>query len=364
MTMDIEKLRRLAMRPLVGEKAGLSKALSKIKFVQYDPIRKPLPAQDLILLQRVKNYKPGDLEAHYPKSKFEEDYLHVYGLLSKSFVSLLHPRPDRKKVGSVYTPKGLASDVLNFVRDQGMAVAKDVANVLGRVQITNDWGGKSSATTRALEELHYHGFIRVLKRNNGNKIYAPTDIVNHEHSPEERLRVLTLLIVELLSPVLEAGLRRAIGQLCAASGGLSGRNTVIKELVKAGKIESYAVEGMNYYVLVGTSLKEIENAENKVCFLAPFDPVVWDRDRFAHLWDWEYRFEAYIPPRRRRFGYYALPMFWQNRAIGWVNITKQKDNALDIDREFITKTKYGRDFERAYEHEVNRFESILSEYKK
>ncbi|EWS60580.1 hypothetical protein Y695_04569 [Hydrogenophaga sp. T4] len=51
--------------------------------------------------------------------------------------------------------------------------------------------------------------------------------------------------------------------------------------------------------------------------LAPFDPVVWDRDRFERLWDWAYRFEAYTPPAKRVRGYYAMPLLWRDQVIGW-----------------------------------------------
>ena len=47
--------------------------------------------------------------------------------------------------------------------------------------------------------------------------------------------------------------------------------------------------------------------DNKVRFLVPFDPVVHDRYRFARLWDWEYRFEAYMPAPKRELGDHALP---------------------------------------------------------
>ncbi len=57
----------------------------------------------------------------------------------------------------------------------------------------------------------------------------------------------------------------------------------------------------------------------RVRFLAPFDPVVWDRRRFEHLWGWPYRFEAYTPSAKRIRGYYAMPLLWCDRVIGWAN---------------------------------------------
>jgi uncharacterized protein len=52
----------------------------------------------------------------------------------------------------------------------------------------------------------------------------------------------------------------------------------------------------------------------------PFDPVVWDRRRFELLWGWSYRFEAYVPAPKRVRGYYALPLLWRDRVIGWGNL--------------------------------------------
>jgi uncharacterized protein len=58
-----------------------------------------------------------------------------------------------------------------------------------------------------------------------------------------------------------------------------------------------------------------------VRLLAPFDPIVWDRRRFEMLWGWPYRFEAYTPVSKRKLGYYALPLLWRDRIVGWGNVS-------------------------------------------
>jgi len=60
--------------------------------------------------------------------------------------------------------------------------------------------------------------------------------------------------------------------------------------------------------------------DDEVRLVTPFDPIVWDRRRFTMFWDWEYRFEAYTPPPKRKLGYYALPLLWKDRVIGWGNL--------------------------------------------
>jgi uncharacterized protein YcaQ len=53
-----------------------------------------------------------------------------------------------------------------------------------------------------------------------------------------------------------------------------------------------------------------------VAFLAPLDPLVWDRELLRSLWDFDYLWEVYVPARKRRWGYYVLPLLWGDRFIG------------------------------------------------
>jgi hypothetical protein len=58
-----------AVRPSGGrcrEARTLAATLAEIEFVQADPIQAPASAQDLILRQRVRGYRVGDLDRHYP----------------------------------------------------------------------------------------------------------------------------------------------------------------------------------------------------------------------------------------------------------------------------------------------------------
>jgi uncharacterized protein len=95
-----------------------------------------------------------------------------------------------------------------------------------------------------------------------------------------------------------------------------------------------------------------------VRFLAPFDPIVWDRERFEQLWGWAYRFEAYTPPARRVRGYYAMPLLWRDDVIGWVNLTI-RDGELDVDAGFAHKRPRSRAFSTQLDAEVERVRSFL-----
>ena len=93
--------------------------------------------------------------------------------------------------------------------------------------------------------------------------------------------------------------------------------------------------------------------------LAPFDPIVWERRRFEHLWGWDYRFEAYTRPEQRRFGYYAMPLLRGYDIIGWANISL-KEGRLDADIGFVGARPRDAAFRRGLDAELAAMESFLT----
>jgi uncharacterized protein len=92
--------------------------------------------------------------------------------------------------------------------------------------------------------------------------------------------------------------------------------------------------------------------------LTPFDPVVHDRARFELLWDWIYRFEAYTPAPKRKLGYYAMPLLWQDRVIGWGNLSV-RNGELKSELGYVGSPPRDRAFKRELEAELDRMRTFL-----
>ena len=351
MSGALARLRARARATALFPACGLGEAMARMGFVQADPIRAPARAQDLILRHRVKGYRAGDLDRAYARLGLEEDFLYAYGFMPGPVRALLHPRPG--PAGAVYAPEGLAAAVLAAVRRGGIVHPRDLEAEFGRDRTVNGWGGFSKATTQALDALRHHGLVRVAGRRDGIRVYEAAEAVAGPVAG--RAEALVLLVAGLLAPVSPVGLGGALGLMVRRNPGLGAPGPVVAGLVRSGALESTVVEGETYLWPAGGAAGE---PRRDVRLLAPFDPLVWDRRRFLHLWGWEYRFEAYTPPARRRLGYYAMPLLWGDAVIGWANVRVAGGRAV-VEPGFACRAPRAAAFWRALEAEVARFERFM-----
>ncbi len=299
----------------------LADAVNRLGFVQADPIRAPARAQDLILRHRVSGYRAGDLERGFARLGLEEDFLYAYGFMPGDNRRLLHPRPDPEGEAGAHRPVGLAAEVLAFVQAHGPTHPRDLEARFGRDRAVNGWGGFSKATTRALESLHHYGLLRVARRRDGIRIYDVAPAPPPAAEAVGRARQLVMLVARILAPVSAVSLRGALSLMARRNPGLGPLAPVVTAALKTGELEREETDGETYLWPARDGGWRHRPAPRDVRLLAPFDPVVWDRRRFEHLWGWAYRFEAYTPPPLRAFGYYAMPLLWGDEVIGWVNVT-------------------------------------------
>jgi len=344
MSNAIQELRARAIAQSFFKPVSLKSAVMKLGFIQADPIRSPARAQDLILRHRVKGYEAGDLERRFPSLDIEEDVLYAYGFVHRRIWELLHPRESVRL-------SSLEKSVLDAVLQAGPTHPAALMEASGRKRVINDWGGYSKAATRALEHLHYRGLLRIARRENGIRLYEASRPCL-ELPQAERLKKLILSMVNVLAPVPIQTLNSNV----ARYRHLGNPRAAVRQLIVYGELESRIIDGLEYVSFPGSGI--LDASEPIVRFLAPFDPLVWDRRRFEHLWGWPYRFEAYTPPARRLRGYYAMPLLWGDDVIGWANATVRAGR-LSIDVGFAKTRPRSAAFRHALEAESERLNFFL-----
>ena len=335
-------------------------------FVQADPIRAPARAQDLILRHRVINYHAGDLERRYTSLDIEEDFFINYGYVTRSLQALMHPRSNSSvPADDVISPwprgqkKKNAKLLLDFVRQRGVVHPREVDNHFAHGKVTNYWGGSSNATTRLLEAMHYAGLLRIVRREKGIRVYS-----EHKHEPiprsaaERRARIDALVdvVVKIYAPLPGPSLSFYMRRLRYAAPQWQKEIPSALERAKQ-RLSHERVNDVDWYWPSDENADE-RSTQDVVRFLAPFDPVVHDRDRFELLWGWIYRFEAYTPSPKRKLGYYAMPLLWRDRVIGWANLSV-KNGDLVCDPGYVEAPPRDRTFKRELDAEIARVRVFL-----
>ncbi|HTV19528.1 MAG TPA: crosslink repair DNA glycosylase YcaQ family protein [Polyangiaceae bacterium] len=354
MEIALRRLRAEAVRHTLFTAPDLAQALALLPFVQADPIRSPARAQDLILRQRVEGYRVGDLERSYPELDLEEGYLYAYGFLPRLVWQVRHPA-NTSRLGA------LEKKVLARVNELGLTHPEALRAELGRGRSVNAWGGHSTRVKLALESLHSRGLVRVAERRKGVRLYAPCPPLEARLTPREVFALIARTVVRVLAPAPERTVRSIVTRLSRRIAGVSKPARELEALVADGTLERQVVSGLSYLWLANESRRvdaAAEGSERRVRFLAPFDPLVWDRLRFEQLWGWSYRFEAYTPAAKRVRGYYAMPLCRGDDVIGWANV-EGKAGQLDVELGFVGSRPKARDFKLEVEREVERLRAFL-----
>jgi uncharacterized protein YcaQ len=349
MGTTLRDLRAAAVRRSLFRPTTLAKAVAQLGFIQADPIRAPARAQDLILRQRVRGYRVDDLERSFATLEIDEEYLYAYGFLARAYAPLLHPRRTLRLTA-------LDRHVLEHVTTSGQVHPREVEQRLQRGRAINAWGGYSNATTRSLSRLARYGLLRVTARERGVRLYELRAPHVDALPIAERMRGIAMLLARIFAPAPVPSLRAAlaIAARFLPKGPASG--AVVTALVRSGELEAATVDGIPYAWPAESPPPHAD--DDVVRLLAPFDPVVWDRKRFEHLWGWPYRFEAYTPVAKRKLGYYALPLLWRHDVIGWANVSASAD-ALDVQTGFVGGTPRERAFRVAFDAEVERLSAFF-----
>jgi uncharacterized protein YcaQ len=201
----------------------------------------------------------------------------------------------------------------------GPAAASDLEGAKG----VAGWWGWGQAK-RALEVLFWSGALTAAARRGFERVY---DL------PE---RVLPPDILAQPTPC-QADAQRALLLLSARAHGIGtagdladyfrisprAARPLLAELVEAGDLRPVAVEGLRgeWFLHKDAQVPRRVAAHS---LLAPFDPLVWERDRVARLFSFHYRLEIYTPAHKRVHGYYVLPFLFGDRLVARVDLKTER----------------------------------------
>ena len=297
--------------------------------IQFDPIAVAGRTHDLVLHARVAEYDPAWCDLLYERREIFEaynkglsfvpvgDFPWFRGRLSQTWQRTLDENPE------------VASRVLERIRAEGPLSSLDFERHRGD---TTDWFGMPANTVRAVLEAYLLTGVLGLARRDGTRRYydllerlLPGAILAREVPIVEQFRHRMLSRYRAHGLLGIGGGGDIFGGLGPAKPdprfpGFPGRTALREELVATGELVPVEVEnvrGKRFVLREDVDLLErAPEPAPTVAFLPPFDPLVWDRGLLGSLLEFDYVWELFIPPSKRRWGWYVLPMLFGDRLVG------------------------------------------------
>jgi hypothetical protein len=210
---------------------------------------------------------------------------------------------------------GFVEKVLDEVRIAGPLRVGELTEGGSR---TGPWWGYGPGKL-ALEWLFVRGEVAIADRPNFTRLYDLTDRV----IPDEVRAAETDPTTARRTLLRDAVRHHGIGTVAdlADYHRLKVRDArpLLDELAAAGEIVEVVVDGWPRPAYMDPDLP-VPRSIHGAALLAPFDPVVWFRDRVERLFGFHYRIEIYVPRPKRVFGYYVLPFLLDGEMVGRVDL--------------------------------------------
>jgi uncharacterized protein YcaQ len=328
-------------RSLEGGPEAVMEVFRRLGSIQLDPVAVAGLSHDLVLHARVSGYEPAWCDELFERRELVEAYNKGLSLVPAGEFAWFRVRNRRRARNVLDDNAQVAERVLERIRTEGALSSLDFERETGP---TKDWFGAPMNSVRAVLEAYALTGELVTARRDGSHRYfdlperlLPAELLAHDPPLSEQLRH------KMLSQYRAHGLLgpTAHGEGYFADLGPAnpdprypeypGRNALRDGLVEQGELLPVDVEGVSGKRFVVRDDVELLQAPPEpppsVAFLSPYDALVWDRRLLGSLFGFEYVWELYVPPDKRRWGWYVLPILFRDRFVGRIEPRIDRDEA-------------------------------------
>ena len=336
---------------LIGKK-GILAYVRQTGCIQFDPVDACGKNAELTLQSRVRSCTKAMLSELLYRDRLLLDYPDKQlSIIAREDFPYFARYRQAAKDGAAEFPElpELETIAKEYIREHG-PVSSDELPIQGKIfwhssiHWSGSWQGKSDAARSVLEQLYSTGELIIHHKKGTRKYY---DLAEH-YLPEELLSAKDPLPKEY--DHLKWRILRRIGAVGLLWNRPSDawlniwnltpelRNQIFADLEAEGAILPVQVEGIRgalYYRAEDQTLMERvlsgEKFRQRCEFLAPLDPLLWDRKLIRSIFSFEYGWEIYTPPEKRKYGYYVLPVILGDRFVGRIEaVADQKSQTLTV----------------------------------
>ena len=343
-TMTREQARRfiLSKQGLLGQyrfagKEGAYRYIRQAGCIQYDPVDVCGKNAELTLQSRVHGFTKKMLADLLYKDRLLVDYtdkeLSVWPSEDWPYFSSYRDRSRTHGAGFPGIPE-LEKQAVAFIRDNG-PVSSDTLPIRGKVfwhssmHWSGNWHGTSPAARSVLEQLYTDGVLLIHHKSGSRKYYDladkyfSRDLLEADNPCPDEMSFIQWRIRRRIGAVGLLWNRRSDAFL-GIEMTADQRDEAFEKLEADDVIRKTAVEGIRFPLyfltedlpLAEAVLADAVDRKPRLEFLAPLDPMLWDRKLIEAVWDYRYSWEIYTPAQKRKFGYYVLPMVYGEKMAG------------------------------------------------
>jgi len=347
---------------------AVADAVAHLGYVQIDTINVIERCHHHILWTRIPDYRRADLRQaqSVDKSVFEY-WTHALAYVPSAdfrfFVSdmRLHRREGHKWFASVKPAD--TRKVMRLLRQGALSIRDIEDDVLTEKE--HLWASRKPSK-RALQLAFYRGEVTISERNGMLKTYQ---LMGRHFGWDKPPRAAST--GEITAYLLDRALRSqgvvSLDSICHLD---APRKRAVRRLIESrmrrGELVAVALEGagkQEHWIAPEAVERRGEGASGLVHILSPFDPLIIQRKRTHLVFDYEHRFEAYVPKEKRKFGYFALPVLVGEDIVAALDLkTDRKKGKLLLQKwNWVGEGKAARgdprkDLKRRIEEKLDRFE--------
>jgi uncharacterized protein YcaQ len=338
-------------------------AVEHLGYVQIDTINVIERSHHHILYSRIPGYRRADLRQAQTVDKTVFEYwTHALSYLPTAdmrfYVGAMKRHWQRRSVWFTSVTSADLRKVLRRIRTQGALTIRDIDDDV-LVEKDHAWASRKPSK-RALQLAFYRGLLTVSERKGMLKTYelmtrhfgwdrlpraAPErDILNYLLDRALRSQgVVSLDSACYLDPRRKPAMARLI------ESRMRRKELVPVEIAGAGKLQ--------HWVRPEMLDASVDGAGDLVHILSPFDPLITQRKRLHLFFDYEHRFEAYVPKEKRLFGYFALPVLVGDDVVALLDLKADREQQkLLLQRWTWLDKSSRRSHKKRIEDALHRFE--------
>ena len=342
-------------------KSSTAGIINKLRYIQIDTISVINRAHHHILWTRNNNYSEKHLHDLQAKNKLIFEYwTHAMSFIPMEDYRYSLPRmlnfkkPKSKWLKYRFNQSKRYFDyVLDRIKEEGQLSSSDFENNTGKKGGTW-WEWKPTKT--ALEYLFWQGELMISERKNFQKYYdlrervLPGNIDLTFPSKKELSRYFILHALNSLGVATEKEILKFMQPGKSKVSDLQivdkpSMKRTIDELHKDGDIISLFIESDHKtinYALPGIieEIPERKKRTSHVHLLSPFDNLIIQRERTKRLFSFDYAIECYLPPSKRKYGYFVTPILWNNNFAGRLDPKADRQNETLIIKNIVFESDF------------------------